>query len=227
MAQGVNTLLGRLDQAGRFLENIVLVGMLTSMILLAVGQIVLRELFDTGIIWVDELIKLMVLWLAMVGSIAACRDDRHIRIDVLSHVLPEWAIKLTRVVVSSCSPLMHEETFRRTLERAGLNRYLFEMANIRNHDSWVHKNNPEFATKKAKDLVRMAVSKVTLMEPLRETELEVNQTALVIGGGVAGMQAALDLAEAGHQVYLVEKKPSIGGIMAHLDKVYPDIECSI
>ena len=99
MAHGVNRVLGRLDQAGRILENIVLVAMLSSMILLAVGQIVLRELFDTGIIWVDELIKLMVLWLAMVGSIAASRDDRHIRIDVLSHVLPGWAVKLTRVAV--------------------------------------------------------------------------------------------------------------------------------
>ena len=99
MAHGVNRVLGRLDQVGRILENIVLVGMLTSMILLAVGQIVLREVFDTGIIWVDELIKLMVLWLAMVGSIAASRDDRHIRIDVLSHVLPDWAIRLTRVLV--------------------------------------------------------------------------------------------------------------------------------
>ena len=81
------------------LENFVLVAMLTSMILLAVGQIVLRELFDTGIIWIDELVKLMVLWLAMVGSIAASRDDRHIRIDVLSHILPKWAIRLTRVIV--------------------------------------------------------------------------------------------------------------------------------
>jgi TRAP-type C4-dicarboxylate transport system permease small subunit len=99
VTQGAIRLLGRLDQVGRMLENIVLVTMLTSMILLAVGQILLREIFDTGIIWVDELVKLMVLWLAMVGSIAASRDDRHIRIDVLSHVLPKWAIKLSRVVV--------------------------------------------------------------------------------------------------------------------------------
>ena len=99
MARGIIRVLGRLDQAGRMLENFVLVAMLTSMILLAVGQIVLRELFDTGIIWIDELVKLMVLWLAMVGSIAASRDDRHIRIDVLSHILPKWAIRLTRVIV--------------------------------------------------------------------------------------------------------------------------------
>ena len=99
MARRIIRVFSRLDQVGRTLENIVLVAMLTSMILLAVGQIVLRELFDTGIIWIDELVKLMVLWLAMVGSVAASRDDRHIRIDVLSHILPKWAIKLTRVIV--------------------------------------------------------------------------------------------------------------------------------
>jgi TRAP-type C4-dicarboxylate transport system permease small subunit len=84
---------------GRLLENIALVAMLSGMIALAVSQIVLREVFDTGIIWADELLKLMVLWLAMVGSIAACRDDRHIRIDVLSHLLPEWLVNITRVLV--------------------------------------------------------------------------------------------------------------------------------
>lgn len=88
-----------LDRLGRTLEIVFLVAMLSSMILLAVGQIVLREVFDTGIIWADELVKLMVLWLAMVGSIAASRDDRHIRIDALSHILPDWAIKVTRLVV--------------------------------------------------------------------------------------------------------------------------------
>ncbi|MDH3350528.1 MAG: TRAP transporter small permease subunit [Gammaproteobacteria bacterium] len=99
MSSGLIAFLSRLDRFGRLLENVALVAMLGGMIALAVGQIVLREVFDTGIIWVDELLKLMVLWLAMVGSIAACRDDRHIRIDVLSHLLPDWLVDITRIVV--------------------------------------------------------------------------------------------------------------------------------
>jgi TRAP-type C4-dicarboxylate transport system permease small subunit len=92
-------ILSRLDRFGRLLENIALVTMLSSMIVLAVGQIVLREVFETGVVWADELLKLMVLWLAMIGSIAACRDDRHIRIDALSHLLPQWLINATRLLV--------------------------------------------------------------------------------------------------------------------------------
>jgi len=99
VSSGLTAFITRLDRFGRLLENIALVAMLSSMIVLAVGQIVLREVFDTGIIWADELLKLMVLWLAMVGSIAACRDDRHIRIDVLSHLLPDWLVDITRVLV--------------------------------------------------------------------------------------------------------------------------------
>ena len=101
MSSDLKSALKRLDRVGRTVENIFLVVMLTSMILLAVGQIVLREVFDTGIIWADELVKLMVLWLAMVGSIAASRDDRHIRIDALSHVLPDRLIKVTRLLVDA------------------------------------------------------------------------------------------------------------------------------
>lgn len=93
------TLLGRLEKAGSFFETVLLVALLSSMMLLAVGQIVMREVFSTGFVWADELIKLMVLWLAMVGSIAACRDNRHIRIDALSHVLPRLAVEITRAVV--------------------------------------------------------------------------------------------------------------------------------
>jgi len=99
MSSDLKSALKRLDRVGRTVENIFLVVMLTSMILLAVGQIVLREVFDTGIIWADELVKLMVLWLAMVGSVAASRDDRHIRIDALSHVLPDKLIQVTRLLV--------------------------------------------------------------------------------------------------------------------------------
>lgn len=93
------TLLQRLERAGSFLETVLLVTLLSSLMLLAVGQIVLREIFSTGFVWADELIKLMVLWLAMVGSIAACRDNRHIRIDALSHLLPRLAVEITRAIV--------------------------------------------------------------------------------------------------------------------------------
>ena len=134
--------------------------------------------------------------------------------------------RLNRVVVASCSPSSYEPIFRQCIQGAGLNPYLLEMANIREHCSWVTKDR-EKATDKAKDIVKVAVSRARWLYPQDEEQIPVTDAALGIGGGVAGMQAALDLAEAGHQVYLVEKKPSIGGIMAHLDKVYPDIECSI
>ena len=135
--------------------------------------------------------------------------------------------KLTRVVVASCTPRLHEPTFRRTCEEAGLNKYLFEMANIREHCSWVHLYEHEKATEKAKDLVRIAVSKAVLLEPQEEAIVSVARKALVIGGGVAGIQAALDLADTGYKVYLVEKKASIGGKMAQLDKTFPTMDCSI
>ena len=135
--------------------------------------------------------------------------------------------QLNRVVVASCSPRMHEPTFRATLEQAGLNPYLLEMANLREHCSWVHMGEPEKATEKAKDLVKMAVARARALEPQEEMVVPITQKALVIGGGVAGIQASLDLADAGYQVYLVEKEPSIGGIMAQIDKTYPTMDCSI
>jgi len=135
--------------------------------------------------------------------------------------------KLNRVVVASCSPRLHEPTFRRACEEAGLNKYLFEMANIREHCSWVHLYEKEAAAEKAKDLVRMAVAKAALLEPETESEVPIARKALVIGGGVAGIQAALDLADTGYKVYLVEKEPSIGGRMAQIDKTFPTMDCSI
>jgi heterodisulfide reductase subunit A len=135
--------------------------------------------------------------------------------------------QLNRVVVASCTPKIHEPTFRQCVADAGLNPYLYEMANIREHCSWVHKDEKEKATEKAKDLVRNAVARARVLEPQLEAEVPVTRAALVIGGGVAGIQSALDLADAGHQVYLVEKEPSIGGIMAALDKTYPTMDCSI
>lgn len=134
---------------------------------------------------------------------------------------------LDRVVVASCTPKIHEPTFRACVEDAGLNPYLMEMANIREHCSWVHFDDKEAATEKAKDLVHSAVHRARLLEPQDEKRFPVTDSALVIGGGVAGIQAALDLAEGGHQVYLVEKQPSIGGIMAAIDKTYPTMDCSI
>jgi heterodisulfide reductase subunit A len=137
------------------------------------------------------------------------------------------AHNLNRVVIASCSPRLHEPTFRAACEEAGLNPYLMEMANLREHCSWVHMNEPEAATTKARDLVAMAVARARLLEPQEEKEIPITREALVIGGGVAGIQSALDLADAGYQVHLVEKQPSIGGIMAQIDKTYPTMDCSI
>ena len=134
---------------------------------------------------------------------------------------------LNRVVVASCSPRLHEPTFRQCVREAGLNPYLVEMANIREHCSWVHLHDGEAATRKAEDIVRVAVARARWLRAQEEERLPVTDAALVIGGGVAGIQAALDLAGAGHQVYVVEKEPSIGGIMARLDKTYPTMDCSI
>ena len=131
--------------------------------------------------------------------------------------------KLNRVVVASCSPLLHERTFRRVCRDAGLNPYLFEMANIREHCSWVHEDG---ATEKAKGLVRAAVAKVYYYQPLESMEVSINPNTLVVGGGIAGIQAALDIANAGYKVYLVEREPSIGGHMIQLDKTFPTLDCS-
>ena len=152
----------------------------------------------------------------------ACSDQGQetIKKDIKEH-------NLNRVVVASCSPRLHEPTFRKACEEAGLNKYLFEMANIREHCSWVHLHDKKAATEKAKDLVRAAVAKVALLEPAIESEVPITKSALIIGGGVAGIQAALDLADTGYKVYLVEKKPSIGGRMAQIDKTFPTMDCSI
>lgn len=135
--------------------------------------------------------------------------------------------KLNRVVVAACSPRLHEPTFRACLAQAGLNPYLLDIANIREQCSWVHQQDPDGATRKAKDAVAMAAARARHLQPQSEVQVPVTRAALVIGGGVAGIQAALDLADAGHQVYLVEKEPSIGGRMAQLDKTFPTMDCSI
>ena len=132
-------------------------------------------------------------------------------------------LKLDAVVVAACSPRMHEHTFRRAIRDAGMNPYCMEQANIREQCSWVHTKG---ATAKAKEIVRSAVFRVALLEPLEEKEVSVLPSALVLGGGIAGIQAALDIANAGFKVYLVEKSPSIGGHMAQLDKTFPTLDCA-
>jgi heterodisulfide reductase subunit A len=131
-----------------------------------------------------------------------------------------------RVVVAACTPRTHEPIFRKALESAGLNKYLFEMANIRDQDSWVHANDKEGATEKAKKLLASAVGKSRGLEPLEDKFVEVTPNALVIGGGVAGIFSALELADMGYKTYVVEKEPSIGGVMAQLDKTFPTNDCS-
>ena len=135
--------------------------------------------------------------------------------------------ELDRIVVASCSPRLHEPTFRQMMQSAGLNPYLLDVANLREQCSWVHIHEPEAATHKALDLVKMAVSRVQLLQPLEAERLPLTRRTLVIGGGIAGIQAALDLADNGYDVVLLEKNPSIGGTMAQLDKTFPTMDCSI
>jgi heterodisulfide reductase subunit A2 len=128
--------------------------------------------------------------------------------------------RLNRIVVAACTPRTHEPLFQETLIDSGLNKYLFEMANIRNQNSWVHSNDPDAATLKAKDLVRMAVAKATLLEPLQDTSVEVTHSGLVIGGGISGLTAALELADQGYQVYLVDKASRFGGQALQLNTTW-------
>ena len=132
---------------------------------------------------------------------------------------------LTGIVVCSCSPRMHEATFRKAATKAGMNPFMVEIANIREHCSWIHKNMEE-GTEKAVILARAAIAKVNLNAPLQEGESAVTKRALVIGGGIAGIQSALDIAEAGYKVDIVEMKPSIGGRMSQVDKTFPTLDCS-
>ena len=152
----------------------------------------------------------------------ACSEpgQQEIRQDIEEH-------GLERIVVASCSPRLHEPTFRQMMQSAGLNPYLLEMANLREQCSWVHLNEPDAATQKAQDLVKMAVSRARLLQPLKEETLPLTKRTLVIGGGIAGIQTSLDLADNGYEVVLVEKNASIGGTMAQLDKTFPTMDCSI
>ncbi len=151
----------------------------------------------------------------VVDNLYSCSQDTQ---DAMAQVIKDN--NLNRIVVAACTPKTHEPLFQETLVNAGLNKYLFEMTNIRNQDSWVHKDDPEAATEKAKDLVRMAVAKVALTEALTEAELEVNQKALVIGGGISGMTAAVTLSRQGYEVCLAERAQALGGQATRLYKTW-------
>jgi len=130
--------------------------------------------------------------------------------------------RLNRIVVAACSPRIHELTFRKACEKAGINPYLFEMANIREQDSWVHTDRSE-ATRKAIDLVIAAIARVKYHEPLEKRSVNVDPATLIIGGGISGMTAALEIANAGKQVYLVERSSSLGGLVARFDLTFPHL----
>lgn len=152
----------------------------------------------------------------------ACGDagQEQIKKDIAEH-------KLDRIVVAACSPRLHEITFRRVLEQSGINPHLLEMVNIREQGSWVHADKHSLATQKAKDLVSMGVARVALLTPLDKRTVPANKDVLVIGAGVAGIEAALSLANMGVKVHLVEKEPTIGGKMALMNEVFPTNDCSM
>ncbi len=133
---------------------------------------------------------------------------------------------LERIVVAACSPRIHEETFRTVCSVAGINPFMMEMVNIREQCSWCHTYEPDEATQKAVELVHMAIEKVKLNEPLTPLRVPMTKKALVLGGGISGIQASVQLADLGHKVILVEKEVTIGGKMARLNKIFPDQNCS-
>ncbi len=161
-------------------------------------------------------------------DVVIARSDEHMCSDsgrkIIQDDIKEY--KVNRIVVAACSPQFHEKTFRRTLSEAGVNPYTLEIANLREQCSWVHFNNPEAATRKAIDLVNMAIAKVRLNEPLELKSVPIENRVLVIGGGIAGIQSSLDLGDAGFKVYLVEEQPTIGGRMSQLSRTFPTEDCS-
>jgi len=160
-------------------------------------------------------------------SVVMAKDYMYMCSDPGQNMIKEdiKRLGLNRVVVASCSPTLHEHTFRQAVQDAGLNPYLFEMANIREHCSWITEDSAD-ATEKAKALVSAAVRRVYYQEPLEVREVPVTPAVLVVGGGIAGIQAALEIANSGNKVYLVERDPSIGGHMAQFDKTFPTLDCA-
>jgi heterodisulfide reductase subunit A len=161
-------------------------------------------------------------------NVVVARDYKYMCSDPGQEMIKEdiKKEKLNRVVVASCSPLLHEETFRKCCADAGLNPFYFQMVNIREHDSWVHIHEKAKATEKAKNLVQAAVFRVAKHQPLAKKRIAVGSSVLVVGGGIAGIHAALTIANAGKKVYLVERDPTIGGHMAKFDKTFPTLDCA-
>jgi len=172
---------------------------------------------------VDQLVK----YASNLDGVVVSKDYKYMCSDIGANLIKDSIkkYKLDGVVIACCSPRMHEHTFRGVVETGGVNAFNLEIANIREQCSWAH-DDKERATEKAEALVRGAVAKARLLEPLEAAKIKVTPEALVIGGGIAGIQASLDLADGGHKVYLVEKTPSIGGRMAQLDKTFPTLDCS-
>jgi heterodisulfide reductase subunit A len=160
-------------------------------------------------------------------SVAVAREYKYVCSEPGQNMIKNdiQELGINRVVVASCTPRMHELTFQHAVAEAGLNPYYLQMTNIREHASWISKDQSG-ATQKAKRLVGAAVARVAFHEPLESRTEEVTPAVLVVGGGIAGIQAALTIADGGHRVYLVEREPTIGGHMAQLDKTFPTLDCS-
>ena len=173
--------------------------------------------------------KVVAEYASTLPGVVLSKDNLYMCADPGQQLIEEDIRKhnLNRVVVAACSPRLHEPTFRACVSNAGLNPFLFEMANIREQDTWVHSHEPEAALEKAKEYVASAVAKARFLTPLDMLEVPVTKNALVIGGGIAGINAALDLADMGIETYLVEREPSIGGRMAQLNKTFTTMDCSI
>ena len=157
-----------------------------------------------------------------VDTLYACADSGQ---NLIKEDIQKY--NLNRVVVGACTVRMHEPTFRAAVAEAGLNPFLMEMANIREQCTWAHGHDPEGALAKTKDLVAAAVAKASFLTPLDMIKVPVTKKAMVIGAGVAGISAALDLGDQGIDTILVEKEPTIGGVMAQLNKTFPTMDCSI
>ena len=172
-------------------------------------------------------VKRLTEYSKTLDGVVVSKDYKYMCSDVGANLIKDSIKKhkLDGIVIACCSPRMHEHTFRGVVESGGVNAFNLEIANIREQCSWAHEDKAR-ATSKAEAIVRGAVAKAKLLEPLQTSKINVTPNALVVGGGIAGIQAALDLAEQGHKVYLVEKTPSIGGRMAQLDKTFPTLDCS-
>jgi heterodisulfide reductase subunit A len=173
-------------------------------------------------------IKEVVSSAAKQADVAVVRENNHMCSVAGQKLIRDDIVELglDRVVVAACSPHIHEATFRRTIEKEGLSPYVLEMVNLREQCAWVHFDNPDAATEKAKDLANVAIARARWDEPLQRKTLPVGKSVLVIGAGVAGIQASLDLGDAGFTVYLVEKEPSIGGKMVKLSRTFPTEDCA-